>query len=133
MTTWTPPAVADDPDLDAFKQDVRTWIELDDSIRRLQAALRERRTARTQLSVRVLQFMSRHNIEDLSTRDTRIRYKVQYVRKPLTQDVIKQRIDTYFGDNKDSAVALHGALFANRERVEKSSLRRLGGAPGATQ
>lgn len=117
--------VEDDPELEAFKRDVRTWLELDDSIRRMQAAVRDRRAMRKQLTERVLGFMGRHNIEDLSTREARLRFRVHYVRKPLTHDVIKERIGSHFGGNPATAEAVVATVFANRERQETTSLRRL--------
>ena len=111
--------------LDAFKNDVRTWMELDSSIRRLQAALKDRRAAKKALTERIVQFMGRYNIEDIDTRDGCIRYKMAYVRAPLSQTAIKDRISTYFSTDAQAANELQGALFGNRERAERPCLRRL--------
>ena len=112
--------------LDDFKNDVRTWVELDNSIRRMQSALKERRAAKNMLTERILGFMNRYNIEDLNTKDARLRYKTAYIRVPLSHQTIKDRISTYFGDNNARvAQELQGHLFGNRERSEKTSLRRL--------
>ena len=116
-----------DDALDAFKADVRTWLELDNSIRGLQASIRERRNAKRGLTSRVLDFMARYNIEDLSTRDGRLRSKVSYVRAPLSHQAIRTRIDTFFSADAAAAFQLSGAVFGNRERCERTSLRRLGG------
>jgi hypothetical protein len=120
-----PPAPPPSDDyLEEFRSDVRTWLELDNSIRRLQAALKERRAARKAISNRVLSFMDRYSIDDLTTRECVLRYKVSYVRVPLSQSVIKERISTYFESNKTVAHALNGTLFGNRERKEKTALVR---------
>ena len=111
--------------LDDFKNDVRTWVELDNSIRRMQAALKERRAAKGMLTERILGFMNRYNIEDLNTKDARLRYRVAYIRVPLSHQTIKDRIATYFGEDARVAKELQGHLFGNRERSEQSSLRRL--------
>jgi hypothetical protein len=118
-----------EPDsLDDFKSDVRTWLELDNSIRRLQAAIKDRRAAKKQLSERILRFMADHNIEDLDTKDGKLRYRIAFVRTPLSQAVIKERISSYFGVNNDNAAtAMNGVVFGNRARVEKTSLCRLRG------
>ena len=125
-----PPAAAmvevpDDALLDAFKSDVRTWLELDNTVRRLQAALKERRAAKKQLTDRILGFMSRYNIEDLNTREGRLRYQVAVVKAPVTQVGIRDRISNYFSANMPMAQALTQAIFGNRERAERASLRRL--------
>ena len=119
------PVTPDGPVLDDFKNDVRTWMELDNSIRRLQHALKERKTAKKILTDRILNFMNRYNIEDLNTNEGCLRYKVTYVRPPLTQQGIKERISSYFEANQDAARDLHVHVFGNRDRAEKMSLRRL--------
>ena len=119
----------DDEALDAFKADVRTWLELDNTIRPMQAGVRERRNAKRSLTTRVLDFMSRYNIEDLSTRDGRLRFQVSYVRAPLSHGAIRTRIESYYsapGRDVAAGLELSGAVFGNRERCERTSLRRLG-------
>jgi hypothetical protein len=117
--------VPDSRQLDAFKNDVRTWIEVDNSIRDMHAAIRDRRAAKKSLTDRILSFMEEFNIEDLNTKDGRLRYRMSYVRAPLSHASIKDRISNYFASNASAAQEVHGAVFGNRERSEKLSLRRL--------
>lgn len=112
--------------LEDFKADVRTWIELDDSIKTLQSAIRERRQEKGQITKRVMEFMDRHDIEDLNTKSGRIRYKTNVVRTPISQSMIKERISSFFGGDASTAAMLTRTLFEDgREPVERSSLRRL--------
>jgi hypothetical protein len=115
----------DDALLQDFKTDVRTWLELDSTIKRLQSALKDRREAKRQLTERILQFMAEHNIEDLNTKDGRLRYKVTYVRAPLTHVAIRDKLFAYFESNQNAAESLVSVLFGQRERKERSCLRRL--------
>lgn len=115
----------DEADLRGFKDDVRMWMELDNSIARLRAAAKERQTAKAQVAQRVLGFMSRHNIEDLHTREGRLRYQVSFVRAPLTQRVIRERIAQFYAGDETAAGAVHEAVFGNRVREERASLRRM--------
>ncbi len=127
-TALMPSSDASSPDEDAlndFKNDVRMWLELDGTIRRLQTALKERRAARTALHDRITRFMNEFNIEDLNTREGRLRYHVTYVRTPLSQQVIRDRINSFFQNNANIAQALQGAVFGVRERKEHRALRRL--------
>jgi hypothetical protein len=114
-----------DADLEAFKADVRTWLEVDTSIRQLHNAMRERRDAKRALTSRILLFMAEHNIEDLSTRSGRLRAQVAYVRAPLSQQVIRERIDSFYASDAAVAQQLSGVLLGNRERCERTSLRRV--------
>jgi hypothetical protein len=119
------PHPPDDRELEAFKADVRIWLEVDTSIRQLREAARERREAKRALTSRILAFMTKHNIEDLSTRSGRLRAQVAYVRSPLSHQVIRSRIDNLYASDAAAAQQLSGILFGNRERSERTSLRRL--------
>jgi len=110
--------------LEEFKSDVRTWIELDDSIKTLQTSIKERKYAKKHLTNRIIEFMDHHDIEDLNTRSGRIRHKTTYVRTPLSQNIIKTRIESFFNSNEKVATDLLATVF-NRERSEKHSLRRI--------
>jgi hypothetical protein len=119
------PLPPDDVALEEFKNDVRMWLELDSSIRQLQASLKERRRAKTVLHQRIMRFMSQHNIEDLNTRECRLRYRISYVRASLSQQAIKERIQSFFETNTTVAQSLQTAIFGARERQERHSLLRL--------
>lgn len=133
-----PPA---DDALDAFKEDVRTWFKLDESIRDLQAQLRERSAAKRAMTARIGGFMSRYNVEDLRTAGgARLRYRVSMVKAPLTHGDVRDRLARHVsclharlgGDASaaDAEVrAATDALFA-RDKVERAMLRKLPPARG---
>jgi hypothetical protein len=111
--------------LDEFKVDVRTWIELDDSIKSLQNAIKERRHAKKHLTDRITSFMNTNEIEDLITKNGRIRYKTNYVKAPLSHTDIHDRICTFFESDTSTAKDLLSVVFGTRGRSERSSLRRM--------
>ena len=112
--------------MDGFRTDVVTWIELDNSIRVLQSSLRERKDAKRNLTERIVSFMTDHDIVDLATRFGRLRFKVEYVRAPLSHKAIRSRIsDFYSSRDPEAAHELSGAVFGNRQRCERVALRRL--------
>ena len=134
------PPEGSDAVLEAFNQDVRTWLEIDGSIRSLQESIRERREAKRCLTERILAFMGRHNIEDLDTRGGRLRFQVSYVRAPLSQQAVRERIESYCSRSmsRDASVNASGeatatanayelrdALLGDRERCERLHLRRI--------
>lgn len=110
--------------LEEFKNQVRTWWELDTAIKRLQAALKDRRAMQNTLGARILDFMRKHNIEDLNTKEGILRYKASFVKAPLSQKVVKTKLMEYFQQDQ-RAVDFLKKMFDERERVEKVSLRRL--------
>ena len=115
-----------------FQSEVHLWVELDRTIRRLQEALKERRTAKALLQDRIMRFMARSDVNDVSvdSGNVRLRYRVSYVRTPLSQQAIRDRITQYFASNPGMAQTLNATVFA-RERTERHTLCKLGGAPPA--
>lgn len=110
--------------LDEFKSQVRAWIEIDNTIRKLKQAARERNVLKKQLTDKILSFMAKYNIEDLNTKDgSRLRFKISTVKEPLTANKIKERLKENLGqiNNIDD---LQKKVFVTK-KVEKVSLRRL--------
>jgi Family of unknown function (DUF5760) len=110
--------------LDEFKNQVRMWWQYDTDIKRLQIAIRERKTAQNHITDKVLDFMKRHNIEDLNTKEGVLRYRTSVVKAPLSQKSIKTKLSEYF-ERDPNAMNFIKKIFEDREKVEKVSLRRL--------
>lgn len=117
--------IPEPPELEEFKNQVRLWMELDGSIKQLQQLMRERRLYKGQLTEKILEFMTRYKIDDLNTQNGRLVCKTQYVKKPLTQSLIRQRVETALSNeiqmNPEKSLAVTSAVF-NRDRQQKSSL-----------
>lgn len=110
--------------LEEFKNQVKVWWELDTAIKRLQIAVRERKKAQSVMNAKILDFMKKYSVEDLNTKDGVLRYKTAYVKAPLSQKSIKDKLTEYF--NRDpAALTILKKVFDEREKVEKVSLRRV--------
>lgn len=110
--------------LEEFKNQVKAWIEIDNTVKKLQGMIRERNIAKQQLTNTILGFMSRYNIEDLNTKDGKLRYKVSQVKVPLSKTTIQSRLMEYYDPNL-SAEELAAKVFETTTEVkEKHSLRR---------
>jgi hypothetical protein len=110
--------------LDEFKQQVKLWWDLDTAVKRLQQAAKERKKLQVKLSAKILEFMQRHNIEDLNTKDGVLRYKSTYVKAPISTKDLKDKLSTHFSENS-TALDIIKRTFEEREKVEKVSLRRV--------
>ena len=110
--------------LEEFKDNVKQWLDLDNQLKRLAAASKERRKKKTDINLKILDFMGRFNIEDLNTKDGIIRYRKTFVKEPLSQKTIKAKLEELFKDDQDNFEKI-GKIFTDREKVEKTSLRRL--------
>ena len=111
--------------LEEFKKYVEKWLELDNFVKKAQDVIRQKKKARDDLSKVITMFMCKYNIEDLNTKEGRIRCKVATSKAPISQKVIKQRITDYFGVNEEQKQAIINKIYEEREEREKVTLRRL--------
>lgn len=110
--------------LEEFKSHVKDWLELDNQLKRLAAAAKERRKKKNDINLKILEFMGRFNIEDLNTKEGIIRYRKTYVKEPLSQKTIKTKLEELFKNDLDTFEKVQ-KIFTEREKIEKASLRRL--------
>ena len=110
--------------LEEFKDNVKQWLELDNQLKRLAAASKERRKKKNDINLKILEFMGKFNIEDLNTKDGIIRYKKTFVKEPLSQKTIKTKLEEIFKDDQENFEKI-AKIFTDREKIEKTSLRRL--------
>ena len=110
--------------LEEFKDNVQAWMDLDNQLKRLEAASKQRKTKKKELNEKILDFMAKYNIEDLNTKQGVIRYKKVFVKEPLSQKIIKERLSDLFKDDQTNYEKIE-KIFTDRGKVEKQSLRRL--------
>lgn len=110
-----------DPSLQQFRHLVNAWVELDNLIRKLQSTLKEKRQLKEKVTSRIMDFMTRNNVEDVNTQQVKLRYKVVKAKSALTQKQIKERLMERLPDAKEEV----DAAFGERAIVERPTLRRL--------
>ena len=113
--------------LDEFKHQVKMWMEIDNQIKSAAAIIKEKRKVQNMLTEKILAFMTRYNIEDLNTRDGKLRYKVSRQKPSVKTKQIKERIGDCFKDDPDTANRVMKQIFdtENAPSVERVTLRRL--------
>ena len=111
-------------ELQEFKNQVKTWLDLDVVIKRLQIAIKERKKIQVVLNEKILKFMILHSIEDLNTKSGTIRYKSSKVKAPLSQKSIKMKLTETF-DGNTKIIEKINKVFDDRETKEKQTLRKL--------
>ena len=113
----------DSSKLDDFKEKVKKWLEIDNEIKALDAALKLRKKNRKDLQANIMDFMGKYNIKDMNTDEGKLTYNETKTKKPINKDFIKNTLKAYFKNEEDSNnVATY--LFENRETVSKFSLKR---------
>lgn len=114
-----------DESVNEFKKYVAAWIELDTIVTRLQQTLKEKRELKKKVSQKIIGFMSRNNVEDVNTRDIKLRYKVVNAKAPLSKKEIRERLMDQYKNDETVGKKIADAVFEQSSTVEKPTLRRL--------
>jgi hypothetical protein len=113
--------------LEEFKHQVKLWMEIDNQIKSATAIVKDKKKVQSVLTEKILAFMTRYNIEDLNTRDGKLRYKVTRLKPSVRQKQIKDRIGDCFKDDPETAERVMKEVFdTNTESaVVRTTLCRL--------
>ncbi len=117
-------AVVDELLLQEFRKKVNDWMELDNQIKRLEAAASERRKKKGTLQDDIRQFMAQYNLEDLNTKAGIIRYKKVLVKEGLSQKKIREQLHSIFKDDPATLERVD-KIFTDRAKIETERLQRL--------
>ena len=106
-------------EMDDFKAQVAEWTKLDDQVKKLNVAIRERRLHQKVLSANIQTFMSKFGYGNLNTNQGQIVFTVRKCKQPLTITEVKKILT-----EKNEALAKE-IFESERAILEKSSIRRV--------
>ena len=113
----------EDDELEDFKVKVSEWFKLDDQIRKLEIAVKERKTMRNKLNDSIKHFMFKYNYDDLNTQHGMIKAKKKEYVVPVKVNDIKSKIIEYSNLSGDELI---DKIFnVERQKVEKHTIKRL--------
>jgi hypothetical protein len=108
--------------LEDFRRDVKIWMDLDNTVKKLKTMAKEKVKTQRDLTAKIIAFMSKYNIEDLNTRDGKLRYKVKRVKPPAPrQVVIKERLEACLKGNPDLCKHVIQRVFVEDAAADESS------------
>lgn len=110
-------------ELEDFKMRVSEWTKLDDQVRKLNIAIRERRTHQRALAEGIQSFMSKYGYDNLNTNQGRIVHSIRKTKEPIKVHEIR---DLLLEQKNLSGEQLFKAIFEKeRPVIEKQSIRRV--------
>jgi len=119
------PPVPDEQDIELFKQQVGEWLKLDDQIKKLAIAIRERKTHQRALATKIQEFMIKYNYDNLNTQHGIIKSTIRQVKEPLKVTTIKQKIEEMVSKNTPVNEIMVKVFEGERKLLEKKTLRRV--------
>ena len=125
------PRQSSDEDLTEFKEQVKSWLNLDNEVKAINAKIKildnerkHRKKLVEVLSSKILAFMSNNEIDELNSKDGIIKYKKSFVKESLTQKQIRERLLEQFRTTDTLAEEKINRVFKDREKIEKLRLKR---------
>lgn len=108
-----------------FKNKVKEFVTLQTRIQELNIVLKELRGERAKLQEDICSYMGDNDFQDLHTRNMRLQLKTTTVAKPLKKAELRSRIKDFLGGEDQVTDFFDKVYDSSRERVEKTTLRRL--------
>jgi len=112
-------------ELTDFKYQVSEWIKLDEQIRKLQIAIKERKTIQTAYSTSIQDFMKKHGYENLNTQQGTIKASTREHKVPIKLTEIKTTLFSLENETLPIREVIKKIFEQERPTVQKSNLRRI--------
>ena len=106
-----------------LKREVKEYLEIDDQIKALNKAIRERRDKKKKLSDNILVNMKKFQIDFMNTKNGKLVYTESKRRENLNKKNLLSGLNEFFNDEEKSKVVSQIVL-DNRSEVKKVTLRR---------
>lgn len=106
-----------------LQSSVKEYLSLDDQIKALNKAAKERRDRKKKLSESILSLMKQFEINNMNTSNGKLVYSVTKTKEPLNRKSLTRTLNIYFGSS-DKANELSKFVMENRKQIEKVQLKR---------
>ena len=102
---------------------VKEYLNLDDEIKKLNIAIKERRLKMKMLSNIILDSMSNNDIHHINIKNGVLVYKETESFKGLSKKTLLDGLSIYFNNNEDKTSEAAQTVMDNRPKVKKVSLK----------
>ena len=107
-----------------LRESVKEYLNIDNEINTLQAAIKERKNKKEELTKFILEAMKDNEIQQMNINNEKLVYSVSQYKAPLNKNYLNNVLTNYFNNN-DKALDVMNHILSNRGKVEKVKLKRL--------
>ena len=115
--------------MDEFKTAVKRYVELEKRMKDISEELKNLRNQKTSLNDIIIDYMSKHKLENCNVDDSVLQLKVSSQLETLNKDYIQGKLEQYYTQHSTESSASQMAenatkfLISNRESNEKKVLK----------
>lgn len=117
----------DQDDFELYKkklqENVKEYLQIDDEIKALNKAIKERKKKKIDLSQYILACMNKFEINHMNITGGKLIYSVSKNKAPLNKNNITNLLTKYF-DNDTKGAEVCNYILENREKIERVRLKR---------
>ncbi len=108
---------------DDFSNNVKSYLQLEEEITKLNIAVRERRKKIKVLSEMIMRNMETNNIQHINIKNGVLIYKNKEAYKGLNKKTLLNGLTIYFNKDEDKALDAQQTIYDNREKYKKTTLK----------
>jgi hypothetical protein len=103
---------------------VKEWITIDNEIRQLQSAIKDRRKQRKELTNNLVSTMKQNDIDVFNIPDGELIYTKTKSKKPLSKKHLLFSLSEYFKNDKEMVEQLGKFILDSRQIKENENIKR---------
>lgn len=105
---------------------IKEWIQIDNEMKELQKAIKERRLKKKDLTNTLVSVMKSNDIDCFDTKDSKLVYKQNKVKCSISKKYLLESMHKLFKDEPDTAKKVSEFLLNNRqEKINETISRKI--------
>lgn len=108
---------------DELVHSIKEWIQIENELKELQKAAKERRQRKKELTTILVNVMRENEIDCFDVNDGKLMYTKNNVKSTLSKKTLLSSITNYFKDDPVQAKQLSDFIMQQRESKVKESIR----------
>lgn len=111
-------------DKDQLVESIKEWITIDNELKELAKAAKERRERKKELTNSLVDVMRDHEIDCFDVNDGKLIYTKNKVKETMSKKYLLNTLQNFFKDDPLKASQLSEYILNNRQEKLKESIRR---------
>lgn len=111
-------------DKEALIQNIKEWIQIDNELKELQKASRERRQRKKELTSNLVEVMKNNEIDCFDTNDGKLIYSQTKTRQSVSKKYLLSTLLNFYKDDPLTAKQVTEYILNNREEKINENVRR---------
>jgi hypothetical protein len=112
-----------DPTKEQLVYNIKEWVKIENEIKQLQKAIKDRREKKKQLTNTLVGVMKTHDIDCFDINNGQIMYTKNKIKAPITKKSLQEILIKFYGDDNKSADDMKKFILDNRQEIIKENIR----------